>query len=362
MRWNANLAESLAHCHSLEMGGWHFRCVECHLSTGTYTTGHTCTWHSHNQYQIEVPVSGAFEFYSTDAVSGKATLRPGEAILIPWKHAHRFKCVKTGAMIGISLELIPTPESIRQNGWMITSFQKTNSAEVKLRAYDLLHSGLMEEDTSFSARINASLLFLLLAAIVRKTMPLSVNEPANVQNRAVEARGREIIGKIVKLLDDNLGADISLGQISKEIALSSRQIHRLFVRHVGKSLHDYLLERRLEEARKLIGTRNSELQIKEIAFACGFNSLSYFCTAFKRFYGVTPSSLLLPTVALKSGTTFRLFSTQEEALAAGSSASINAFKTQEEIFGPDSPDRTRKLPEDRRGSSPRPIHRPKSAV
>lgn len=316
MHWNANMAESLAHCLSLEIAGWHFRCVECHISTGTYPTGHFCNWHSHNQYQIEIAVSGAFEFDSTDAASGKVVLRSGEALLIPWKYAHRFRCVKTGVMIGISLELIPTPESLRQNGWLITSFRKTNSAEVKQRTYDLLHSGLLEEDSALSARINASQLFLLLAAIARKTMPLPVNGTAKAENRATEARGREVIGKIVKLLGDNLGADVSLAQMSKEIGLSSRQIHRLFVRHVGKSLHDYLLELRLEEARKMIGTRNSELQIKEIAFACGFNSLSYFCTAFKRFYGVTPSSLLLPNVALKSGTTYRLFDSHEEAVAS----------------------------------------------
>ena len=312
-RWNANLAESLAHCLSLEMGGWHLRCVECHISTGTYPTGHTSVWHSHNQYQIEIAVSGAFEFDSVDAGSRKVTLRPGEALLIPWKFAHRFKCTKTGVMIGISLDLIPTPESIRQNGWLVTCFQKTNSSEVKQRTYDLLQSGLLEEDSSLGSRINASLLFLLLAAIVKKTIPLPDHERADAQSHAVEARGREIIGKIVKLLNDNLGADVSLGQISHEVGLSSRQIHRLFVRHVGKSLHDYLLELRLEEARKLIGSRNSDLQIKEIAFTCGFNSLSYFCTAFKRFYGITPSSLLLPDVALKSGTTHRLFESEEEA-------------------------------------------------
>ncbi|MBE2204922.1 MAG: helix-turn-helix transcriptional regulator [Chthoniobacterales bacterium] len=314
-RWNVNLANSLSHCLSLEMAGWHFRCVECHLSTGTYPTGHTSNWHSHNQYQIEIVVSGVFEFDSADSGTEKAVLRPGEALLIPWKHAHRFRCTKTGVMIGISLDLIPTPESIRQNGWLVTQFRKTNSVEVKQRTYELLHSGLTNEDSSLSARVNASLLFLLLAAIVTKAMPVSPDAEADSHSRAVEARGRETIGRIVKLMNDNLAAEVSLAQVSKEVGLSSRQIHRLFVRHVGKSLHDYLLELRLEEARKLIGMRNSELQIKEIAFACGFNSLSYFCTAFKRFYGVTPSSLLLPAVALKSGTTFHLFKTPEEALA-----------------------------------------------
>lgn len=342
MRWNANLAESLAQCLSLEMGGWHFRCVECHVATGTYPTGYTCNWHSHNQYQIEIAVSGAFEFDCTEGGGGSVAIRPGEALLIPWKFAHRFKCVRTGAMIGIALDLIPTPESIRKNGLLISTFRKTSSSEVKQKTYDLLHSGLLEEDSSLGARINASLLFLLLAAIVRRTMPLPVSEAAAVQSRTGEARGREVVGKIVKVLEDNLGADVNLAQIAKEVGLSSRQIHRLFVRHVGKSLHDYLLELRLEEARKMIGARNSELQIKGIAFACGFNSLSYFCTAFKRFYGVTPSSLLLPGVALRSGTTFRLFGSQEEA--AVSSPSINAFKTKEELFGMDTPGRGGKKP------------------
>lgn len=301
---NANLAKSLAHCLPLNVAGWNFQCVECHIAEGTYPSGHLSEWHSHNEYQIEIALSGAFAFDTED--SEKTVLRPGHVLLIPWKHPHRWKCSKPGVMIGISLKLLPTPESIRKNGWLFSGIKKLGNAAIKLRAYDLIRSGMGAGDPELNSKINASHLFLLLAAIMEPLMPVNANA-VNPGLKGAEARGRDIIGQAVHLLDTNLAADINLKQVAREAGLSTRQVHRLFLKHVGKSLHDYLLERRLEEARKLITAKNQKLQIKEIAFSCGFNSLSYFCTAFKRIYGVVPSSLLLPDVSLKSGTTFRFY-------------------------------------------------------
>lgn len=319
---NANLAKSLAHCPPLEISGWKFRCVECHIATGTYPSGLTSSYHSHNEYQIEIALSGAFEFYSEN--SGRIAIRPVHALLIPWKQPHRWKCIKTGVMIGISLELLPTPESIKRNGRLTNAIKKIGTASIKLRTYDLVRSGLDAGDPDLHSKVSASHLFLLLAAIMEQLMPSKTTVDLKMKRRSTETRGRDVIGGVAHLLDKNLGADINLRQISREVGLSTRQIHRLFLKHVGKSLHDYLLERRLEEARKLITAKNQKMQIKEIAFSCGFNSLSYFCTAFKRVYGITPSALLLPDAALKSGTTFRFYKTPEEVPVSASTKRASA--------------------------------------
>lgn len=323
-RLNNSLTNSLVHCLSLGVGGWNFRCVECHIATGTYPSGYTSNqtatslWHSHNEYQIEIALSGAFEFYSPN--SKKITIRPVTALLIPWKQAHRFKCIKSGVMIGISLELLPTPESIRQNGWLVDEMRKAVSTLIKLRTYDLIKSGLKNGNPALLSKISASHLFLLLAAIMEQALPSAPDNDSILNQRTSETRGRDVIGWVAHLLDKNLGADVNLKQVAREVGLSTRQIHRLFLKHVGKSLHDYLLERRLEEARNLITAKNQKMQVKEIAFSCGFNSLSYFCTAFKRIYGITPSSLLLPNVALKSGTTYRYYKNSSEAPVLTSAA------------------------------------------
>lgn len=308
-RLNASLASSLAHCHSLDAGGWNFRCVECHVSTGTYPTGFGYGWHSHNEYQIEIAVAGAFEF--TTAQSGRIVLRPGRAIVIPWKMAHRWKCLKPGVMVGISLELLPTPESIRRDGWLIDGIRPVANTSIKLKVDDLIKAGLDARHPTFRPKVTACRMFLLLAAILEELLPRGEENPA--ASVAAETRGREVVGWIVRHLDNHLGAAISLTDIAQEVGISTRHVHRLFLRHVGKSLHDYLLERRLEKARALLGEKNRKMQVKEIAFTCGFNSLAYFSNSFRKAYGVAPSALLLDEVSLKSGFTVKSHSSPDEA-------------------------------------------------
>lgn len=327
-RLNGNLASALAHCYHLNSGGWKFRCVECHISTGTYSFGYIGDWHSHNEYQIEIALSGIFEFFTRN--SERIVIRPVDTLVIPWKQAHRWKCIKPGVMIGISLDLLPTPESIRKNGWLVDDINKITSAAIKMRAYDLIKHSLMGGDPSLRAKISAAHLFLLLAAIMERMMSSKLGHDSKANERATEMRGRDVIGWVARYLEQNLGADLSLQQIAREVGLSSRQVHRLFLKYVGNSPHDYLLRHRLEEARRLLMEKGRKMQVKEIAFSCGFNSLSYFSNAFKRVYGVSPSRMLLPNVALKSGTTFQMYSDPSEApslsLPAKKRASASAAK------------------------------------
>jgi AraC-like DNA-binding protein len=310
-RLNTNLASALAHCLSLDAGGWNFRCVECHVATGTYPTGFGYGWHSHNEYQVEIAVAGAFEF--TTAKSERIVLRPGRAIVIPWKMAHSWKCLKPGVMVGISLELLPTPESIQRDGWLIDGIRPVANPSIKLKVDDLIKAGLDLRHPSFRSKITASRMFLMLAAILEELLPRSEGGEDSTAQVAAETRGREVVGWIARHLDDNLGADISLTEIAREVGMSGRHVHRLFLRHVGKSLHDYLLERRLEKARALLSQKSRKLQVKEIAFMCGFNSVAYFSNSFRKAYGVAPSALLLEEVSLKSGFTVKTHSSPEEA-------------------------------------------------
>jgi len=55
------------------------------------------------------------------------------------------------------------------------------------------------------------------------------------------------------------------------------------------ALHQYLTDRRLEHARRLLTT--TSLTLTEIALQCGFGSSSHFSNRFRQQLGCTPSSL-----------------------------------------------------------------------
>lgn len=109
--------------------------------------------------------------------------------------------------------------------------------------------------------------------------------PPNGAVRAVHIR-------LCEFIEENLGDDLSLVTLSKVVGLSPRHAARNFKLTSGISLHQYILERRIERAKLLLKHRS----VTDVAMSTGFASHSHFSGAFKRATGVSPSvySVLQP--------------------------------------------------------------------
>ena len=67
--------------------------------------------------------------------------------------------------------------------------------------------------------------------------------------------------------------------------LSEDYLSKLFKKHVGKTVRDYIMEQRLEAAKAMLRGKGDQ---KMIAYDLGFCSQTYFITCFRKAYGVTP--------------------------------------------------------------------------
>jgi AraC-like DNA-binding protein len=90
---------------------------------------------------------------------------------------------------------------------------------------------------------------------------------------------------------DNLGnRDLSIEWLALRHHVSVRYIQMLFESERA-TFSAFLLKRRLERADRVLGELASTgRSISAIAFDCGFGDLSYFNRAFRKRYGMTPSS------------------------------------------------------------------------
>ena len=79
---------------------------------------------------------------------------------------------------------------------------------------------------------------------------------------------------------------IELEQAAALCRLGATQFCRLFKMEHGESFGQFLLRFRLERACELLA--HSDMLVKEVAYAVGFNDLSYFARAFKRQFGLCP--------------------------------------------------------------------------
>lgn len=96
-----------------------------------------------------------------------------------------------------------------------------------------------------------------------------------------------IVKKTILIIENDLTADLSLKTISQKNNVSSGYFSGIFKKETGQTLTEYVNQKRIEHAKRLLKTTN--LQIQTIAQHCGILDLHYFCRIFKAHVGNTPS-------------------------------------------------------------------------
>ncbi len=128
---------------------------------------------------------------------------------------------------------------------------------------------------------------LLLARDVLLMREETAHEIARIP--AVRASTREEIHRRLSLgrdfLHASLDGPVTLAGVARAACLSPYHFHRAFTKAFGMTPHEYVTERRLDRARRLLG---AGLPVTEAALRSGFESLGSFSTLFKRRFGVSP--------------------------------------------------------------------------
>jgi AraC-like DNA-binding protein len=79
---------------------------------------------------------------------------------------------------------------------------------------------------------------------------------------------------------------LNLDQMSSQACFSRYHFLRLFRQAFNKTPHQYLVERRIEKAKELLGSR--DLRVTDVCFEVGFQSLGSFSSLFHKFVGHAP--------------------------------------------------------------------------
>lgn len=95
--------------------------------------------------------------------------------------------------------------------------------------------------------------------------------------------------RITRYINAHITKPLTLKSISAEVGLTREYISALFRKETGKTLTDYINERKLLFARQLL--QSGEMSLADIAGHVGYENYGYFSRLFKRYFGISPTDM-----------------------------------------------------------------------
>ncbi|QEQ97785.1 AraC family transcriptional regulator [Neptunomonas concharum] len=217
--------------------------------------------HQHDYHQLVLPVSGALEM-SVGNSAGVA--HENRAAVIAAGEDHGFAASSSNAFVVADISERLAPELAKLPAFITLD-------PVIAHYVSFLHSQL-SQDKNRSQSSERQMLLLLIQLLKER-----YGETLAIDKRIETAR---------IYLDQHFEQPVSLALLSTIAHLSRRQLSELFKQEIGMTPHQYLTEKRMQQAWKLLEAQ--QLSIQEVADQVGYNNLSAFSDRFKKYFGYSP--------------------------------------------------------------------------
>ncbi len=122
-----------------------------------------------------------------------------------------------------------------------------------------------------------------MASIHLKYILTDMHRPATEEKSGLYAP----TDKISEYIKNNFSKNITNKELASFAGYHEYYLNRIFTESTGISMHQYLINTRMNEARKLI--LNTDIPLKDISETVGFNNYTYFSNYFKTHFGSSPS-------------------------------------------------------------------------
>ena len=250
---------------------------------------HCIEWHWHTEFEFVYVETGTV--YS--GISDKQfALSEGQGVFINSKILHRY--FSQGNAIVPNFVLMPyfiaAQDSLIYQKYVLPIMASPMdyqifSQDIPWQAQAL---SLMREITA--AQEKASDVELVNSYLIQKIWHIlyqntDVEHMGKKENYSASSQAR--LQLMMQYIHQDFAYNISLSDIADQAKVSKSTALNLFQRYLGISPVTYLINYRLQEAAKLLAS--TEKKVTVISKDTGFDSVDYFCKAFKKYYKLTPT-------------------------------------------------------------------------
>lgn len=96
-----------------------------------------------------------------------------------------------------------------------------------------------------------------------------------------------VLARVQRHVQDHLATALSVDDLAAAMTMSTRNFARVFAREAGATPAEFIQRARVDAARGLL--ESSDLQLKAVAYRCGFGSAARMRQVFLQRLGVTPT-------------------------------------------------------------------------
>ncbi|GGA87758.1 hybrid sensor histidine kinase/response regulator [Flavobacterium palustre] len=153
----------------------------------------------------------------------------------------------------------------------------------------------MGADDYITKPFSTQLLALKISNLLRSRKRLkeyySASQELIPENIAFNTLDEEFLKEAINIVEEHLAdSEFTVDVFSKKIGMSRSNLYLKLKAITGESAMDFIKRIRFKKAVELM--QSKRYTIAQITYMCGFNSPSYFSTAFKQHYGCMPSEYL----------------------------------------------------------------------
>ena len=243
--------------------------------------------HTHNYYEFYFFLEGNVEIVANDT---SYSIKPGDFLLIPPGVSHYpvFKDHSTpyrrfilwistdycNQLMQSSLDYGYLMQYVKTHKDYLFSLETISFNQIQSQLFNLIEevkSNRFGRDAQILLQVNTLILFL--------------NRLIYDKNHISNSKSENITGAICDFVASHLEEDLTLERFEKEFYVSKYYISHTFKDHMGLSLHQFILKKRLQACRDAILSGNPITNTFEIY---GFKDYSAFFKAFKKEYGISP--------------------------------------------------------------------------
>jgi len=245
-------------------------------------------WHFHPQFELTYILQSSGLRYVGNSIEN---FEDGDFVLLGPNLPHCWKNV--GVQAGTAQAIV-----IQWNFDMLGKDWLDNPEFAGIKKMLMLSEKGIRFDKSVAAKVKPGLIKMLKADSFEKLMYFlnllkHLSEQAGIktlcdQNFAlnIESQQSNRINSVYQYVKQHFGSKIRLEDIAGHLNMTEENFSRFFSRVMKKNFFTFLNEFRLNIACKLL--IESDVQVKQVCYACGYETLPFFYRQFKRYKQISP--------------------------------------------------------------------------